>query len=57
MQHRHWEIDSICPKCEKTNHLSVPEGNTVVRVHCEHCTHGYDYIHVVQEHSVVEDAS
>ncbi|MDQ0191344.1 hypothetical protein JI721_14025 [Alicyclobacillus cycloheptanicus] len=55
MKGRHWEVDSVCPKCEKTNHILIPEGETVVRVHCEHCTHGYEYTHVVTEYDVVED--
>lgn len=55
MAHRHWEVDSICPKCGKVNHVSFPEGEMLVRVDCEHCTHGYEYTHVVTEHKVVED--
>lgn len=56
MKHRHWEINSVCPKCGKVNHLSIPEGYHVIRVHCEHCTHGYDYTHIVHEHLVIDDA-
>ena len=57
MKHTHWEIDSECPKCGKINHLNIPAGETVCRVHCEHCTHGYEYTHVVNEYQVVEDSS
>lgn len=56
VKHRHWEVDSVCPRCGKTNHVSVPEGETVILVHCGHCTHGYEYTHVVSEHDVVEDS-
>ncbi|GMA61609.1 hypothetical protein GCM10025859_20490 [Alicyclobacillus fastidiosus] len=54
---RHWEIESICPKCENVNKVSIPEGELVVRIYCEHCTHGHEYTHVVREHieSVDED--
>lgn len=55
MHHVHWEFDSECPRCGHVNHVSGPAGETVVRVHCEHCTHGYDYTHVVREHVEVED--
>ncbi len=55
MTHIHWEIDSVCPQCGNVNHVRVREGERVVRVHCEHCTHGYEYTHVVYEHTVVED--
>ncbi|MCI0183367.1 MAG: hypothetical protein OWR52_02030 [Acidibacillus sp.] len=55
MPHRHWEVDSECPRCGKINHASIPVGERVVRIHCEHCTHGYDYLHVVAEHTEVED--
>ena len=37
------------------NHVRAPAGEAVVSVHCEHCTHGYDYTHIVQEHVEVED--
>lgn len=55
MTHKHWEINSVCPNCGKVNHVKVPEGEHVVRVHCEHCTHGYEYTHVVVHPQVVED--
>ncbi|MCL6636923.1 MAG: hypothetical protein K6T26_03140 [Alicyclobacillus sp.] len=57
MGSKHWEVDSVCPRCEKVNHLRIPVGERVVRVYCEHCTHGYEYTHVVQEHVTVEDES
>ncbi len=53
--HGHWEIDSVCPHCDKVNHVIIPVGKTVVRVHCEHCTHGYDYTHIVQHPTYVEE--
>jgi len=54
-QHTHWEFDSECPKCGKVNRVSAPVGEQVVRVHCDHCTHGYDYTHVVLEHEEVKE--
>ncbi len=57
MSHTHWEFDSVCPKCGKTTHVKSPSGERVVRVHCEHCSHGYEYSHIVNEHAVVEDES
>ncbi|MCF8566104.1 hypothetical protein LLE49_15370 [Alicyclobacillus tolerans] len=54
-EHVHWEFDSVCPKCDKVNHITAPVGETVVRVHCEHCAHGYEYTHIVTEHQTVED--
>lgn len=53
--HRHWEIESTCPNCGKINKHNIPEGEHVVRVHCDHCTHGYDYTHIVREHEEVID--
>lgn len=53
--HKHWEVDSICPKCEKVNKVVVPEGELVVLVQCMHCEHGYQYTHVVRDHTEVED--
>ncbi|GLG00155.1 hypothetical protein Alches_01940 [Alicyclobacillus hesperidum subsp. aegles] len=53
--HKHWEVESICPRCEKVNVVQVPEGEHVVRVHCTHCEHGYDYTHIVKEFTEVED--
>ena len=35
--HKHWIVESICPRCEKTNIVEVPEREMVVRVHCQHC--------------------
>lgn len=55
VHHTHWEIDSVCPRCGNVNHVKVPAGERVVRVHCEHCTHGYDYMHMVKEHEIVDD--
>ncbi|WAH38472.1 hypothetical protein [Alicyclobacillus dauci] len=52
---KHWEIESVCPKCEHTNVVTIPAGEQVVRVHCEHCTHGYDYTHVVQDYVEIDD--
>jgi transcription elongation factor Elf1 len=54
--HKHWEFDSECPHCGKVNHVSAPVGEYVVRVTCRHCTHGYEYTHVVKEHIVVIDS-
>ncbi|MCL6487367.1 MAG: hypothetical protein K6T76_00295 [Alicyclobacillus mali] len=54
-QHVHWEVDSICPQCGNVNHVVVPAGEHVIRVACQHCPHGYEYTHVVQEHEIVED--
>ncbi|GMA63905.1 hypothetical protein GCM10025859_43450 [Alicyclobacillus fastidiosus] len=53
--HKHWEVQSICPKCEKANKVSIPVGEIVVRVHCTHCEHGYTYTHVVREYVEVDD--
>lgn len=53
--HEHWELDSECPQCGKINHVKCPVGEKVVLVHCEHCSHAYDYLHVIQEHEIVED--
>lgn len=50
----HWEFDSECPHCGKINHVRSPEGERVVAVHCEHCPHSYEYVHVIQEHEVIE---
>lgn len=54
-EHVHWEFDSECPRCGKLNRVASPVGERVVHVHCEHCTHGYDYTHVVVEHVDVKD--
>ncbi|RIV21094.1 hypothetical protein D2Q93_10745 [Alicyclobacillaceae bacterium I2511] len=54
--HAHWEIRSICPRCEKPNFVHVPVGERVVQIHCQHCAHGYEYIHVVQHPRYVEDS-
>lgn len=53
--HEHWEFDSECPHCGKVNHVKAPVGETMVVVHCEHCTHSYDYLHVVTKHITVKD--
>ncbi|WP_169794030.1 hypothetical protein [Alicyclobacillus acidiphilus] len=53
--HKHWEVDSVCPKCEQVNHVTLPEGEHVVRVQCVHCEHGYEYTHIVREYTEVED--
>jgi len=53
--HIHWEFDSVCPHCGRINHVSAPAGETAVRVSCVHCTHGYEYTHIVQEHDIVDD--
>lgn len=55
VHHKHWEIESICPKCENVNKVIIPVGEHVVRVHCEHCTHGYDYTHVVRDYVEVDE--
>ncbi|WP_206832386.1 hypothetical protein [Alicyclobacillus fructus] len=52
--HKHWIVESICPRCEKKNVVEVPEGELVVRVHCQHCEHGYDYNHIVREHKEID---
>lgn len=54
MNNRHWEFDSICPKCHNVIHVVSSAGELVVRVHCHHCNHGYDYTHIVREHEEVE---
>ncbi|GMA63951.1 hypothetical protein NZD89_01180 [Alicyclobacillus fastidiosus] len=54
--HTHWEYDSICPHCGRTNHVKAPAGEHVVRVCCTHCAHGYEYTHVVQQFSEVVDS-
>lgn len=55
MTHTHWEFESECPHCGKINHGKCPVGEQMVVIHCTHCTHSYDYIHVVREHDEVED--
>ena len=55
MVHGHRAVDSICPRCGRVNHVEVPVGERVVRVFCQHCTHGYEYTHVVMEHTVVDE--
>lgn len=55
MIHKHWEFDSVCPKCGSVNHVKAPVGEHVVRVHCMHCAHGYDYTHVVRDHEEVDE--
>lgn len=54
LEQKHWEFDSECPRCGKINHVSAPPGEVAVSVHCDHCTHGYDYIHIVKEHVEAE---
>jgi transcription elongation factor Elf1 len=54
-KHTHWEFDSVCPRCGKVNHGKTSVGNYVVMIHCEHCTHGYEYKHIVAEYKEVED--
>ena len=51
----HWEFESICPQCGTHNHVKAPAGEKVVRVHCSHCPHGYEYTHMVEQHLEVED--
>jgi len=55
MTHTHWEFDSECPHCGKSNHVLCPVGEHMVAVRCEHCTHSYEYLHVVHEHTEVQD--
>lgn len=55
MNSKHWEFKSICPKCDHVSTHSSPIGEVVVRIHCEHCSHGYEYTHVIIEHKEVED--
>jgi Zn ribbon nucleic-acid-binding protein len=55
--HTHWEFDSVCPHCQKLNHVTTSVGNHVIRVHCEHCIHGYEYTHIVADYKEVEDES
>ena len=57
MNHVHWEFDSECPRCGQVNHIQASVGETVVRVHCVHCTHGYEYTHIIHEHVEVEEES
>lgn len=49
-----WEFDSVCPKCNKVTHVISSPGELTVRVHCDHCEHGYDYTHIVREHVEIE---
>lgn len=51
----HWEVNSICPKCLRTNHIIVPVGRHVVRVACSHCRFGYEYTHIVEEYEYVPE--
>jgi transcription elongation factor Elf1 len=51
----HWEFNSECPHCGKTKHIKVPKGQQVVRVYCEHCPHGFEYTHIVQEYIEIEE--
>ena len=55
MSDAHWEFDSECPKCGNITHVKCPVGEHVVRVHCEHCSHGYNYTHIVHEHQTVKE--
>ncbi|GEO25621.1 hypothetical protein AAC03nite_14060 [Alicyclobacillus acidoterrestris] len=55
MNHPHWEFDSICPKCGHVTRVCSPVGELVVRVHCNHCEHGYEYTHVIREYEEVEE--
>lgn len=55
MSHEHWEFDSVCPHCGKVNRGKCPVGERTVIMHCEHCTHSYDYVHIVLEHETVTD--
>jgi Zn ribbon nucleic-acid-binding protein len=50
-----WMVESVCPHCNKVNAIKIPVGEQFAFVHCDHCTHGYDYIHVVREHIEVEE--
>lgn len=56
IEHAHWEFDSECPKCGSLNHVTAPIGENIVIVHCSHCTHGYEYTHVISEFQVVPDS-
>lgn len=53
--HESWQVRSICPHCNKIIERTVSIGERVVIIHCDHCSHGYEYIHVVQHSVVVED--
>lgn len=55
MTHSHWEFTSVCPHCGKVNRGKCPVGEKLVLVHCEHCTHSYDYVHVIEHPEVVEE--
>ncbi|WCK56667.1 Gp49 family protein [Aneurinibacillus sp. Ricciae_BoGa-3] len=51
----HVEFDSICPKCDGINHVRARVGERMVEVHCKHCTHGHNYLHVVHQHVIVKE--
>ncbi len=55
ISHGHWEIESVCPQCGKVNLVSLPVGERVIQIHCEHCAHGYEYIHIVKKPKYIED--
>lgn len=55
MAHLHWEFDSDCPHCGKTNHGKCAEGERVVVVKCDHCPHSYEYVHVIYDHEIIVD--
>ncbi len=57
MNHKHWEFDSICPHCGNVTHIISPKGELVISVRCEHCSHGYEYTHIVHEHIEVDDSN
>ena len=55
MSHTHWEFESECPQCGQKNQVSCPVGEKIVVVHCVHCTHSYDYVHLVTEHKEIQE--
>lgn len=55
MNHEHWEIDSICPKCEHKQHIKIPVGETIMTVVCTAHGCGKSYTHMVDHPQIVED--
>jgi Zn ribbon nucleic-acid-binding protein len=54
-KHKHWEINTTCPKCNTTQHLKIPVGETILAVNCN--AHGcrHNYTHIVVHPDTVED--
>lgn len=54
-KHKHWEINSECPKCGAQNHIIIPVGEQIVDIICSKKECRKEYVHIVREHVTVED--